>query len=297
MTPKPIDRSGEVAISVVIPARNAAEHLVDQLQALAGQEWSGRWEVIVSDNGSRDRTVAIADDFKDRLPELRIVDSSRTRGETPARNAGAAAARGDALLFVDADDQVAPGYLAAMAEALDEHEFVAARLDAEHLNSGWILASREPPQQHGLEDFFGYMPVALSCSMGIRRSLFASLGGFTEGMPAGAEDVDLCWRAQRAGVPLVFVPEACVWYRYRGTLGDVYRQGRNYGRGHALLYRLYGGDGMPGSSVTEGLKKWISLVARLRKVRTKAKWARWIYRLGVYTGRLQGSLRYRVVYL
>jgi len=68
-------------------------------------------EVIVSDNGSTDGTVAVVEQYQEKPPNLRVVDSSDRRG---AAHAGGCR-RG--LAFCDADDEVAPGWVAAMGEA------------------------------------------------------------------------------------------------------------------------------------------------------------------------------------
>src|SRR5690349_18587996 len=110
------DRRGPPSprLSVVIPCYNSATTLGDQLTALAGQRTRYSWEVLIADNGSRDDTVAVATAFRNRMPLLRIVDASSRRGAAYARNAGARAACGAALLFCDADDVMGEGYLEAM---------------------------------------------------------------------------------------------------------------------------------------------------------------------------------------
>lgn len=104
----------EVKLSVIIPCLNAERTIGEQLAALAAQRWSERWEVIVADNGSTDGTLEVVRRFAGRLPELRVVDASQRRGSGYARNRGAAVARGEWLAFCDADDVVAPGWVAAM---------------------------------------------------------------------------------------------------------------------------------------------------------------------------------------
>ncbi|PZR66075.1 MAG: glycosyl transferase family 2, partial [Solirubrobacterales bacterium] len=100
------------AISVVIPARDAAETLPRALEAVARQEGAPAYEVIVVDDGSRDETAAIAHDLGAR------VISADGGGPASARNAGVAEARGGLLAFTDADCVPTPGWLAAGAEAL-----------------------------------------------------------------------------------------------------------------------------------------------------------------------------------
>ena len=76
-------------LSVIIPARDAGATIGTQLEALAAQQWPGRWEVIVADNGSRDDTVARAEAWRDRLPGLRVIDASSVPGASHARNVAA----------------------------------------------------------------------------------------------------------------------------------------------------------------------------------------------------------------
>ena len=121
-------------LSVVVPAFNAAETIDDQLDALASQDWQGPLEIVVSDNGSTDKTVAVAKTYSKRFSRLTVIDSSDKRGAAHARNAGASVATGDYLLFCDDDDKVGDGWLNAMAAALERHPFVAARLDHHQLN-------------------------------------------------------------------------------------------------------------------------------------------------------------------
>ena len=83
-----------VKVSVVVACYNAERHIATQLEAIARQECPWPWEVILSDNGSTDRTVAIAEPFRERMPCLRIVDSSGERGAAAARNNGVRNARG-----------------------------------------------------------------------------------------------------------------------------------------------------------------------------------------------------------
>src|SRR5215213_3208362 len=120
--------SARAAISVIIPVRNGAGTIEAQLAALSRQSWDGAWELIVADNGSTDDTVRRVQDAAHSLPAVRIVDASARRGPSFARNAGARAAEGATLLFIDADDIVEPGWLGSMAEAAAQHPLVAGAL-------------------------------------------------------------------------------------------------------------------------------------------------------------------------
>ena len=98
----------------MLACRNAEAHLGGQLEALAAQECDLPWELVVSDNGSTDRSLAIVREYRDRLPRLVVVDSSARRGPAAARNDGVRAAGGSLIVFCDTDDVVGPGWLAGV---------------------------------------------------------------------------------------------------------------------------------------------------------------------------------------
>ena len=291
----PVDRP--LKLSVVIPCLNAAETLGLQLQALAGQSWEGDWEVIVADNGSTDSSRDVVESFRGRLPGLRLVDASTRRGQAHARNVGAVAATGDALLFCDADDEVAPGWLAALGQALREHDLVACRYDTGKLNPDWVRQTHLNPQQDGLTtyDYPPYLPHAGGGGLAVRRPVHEAVGGFDESMPA-REDTDYCWRIQRAGYGFAFVPGAVVHIRHKATPGSIFRQGRIYGRYNVFIYKKYRPLGMPRLGWLPGLLRWGKLILETPRLLLKRKdRARWLWQLGWRVGRLEGCLRYRVI--
>ncbi|MBK9157584.1 MAG: glycosyltransferase family 2 protein [Propionibacteriaceae bacterium] len=103
------------SVSVVIPAWDVAAYLPRCLDALLNQDHSPI-EIIVIDDGSSDATPAILADYAARHPEI-VARRQENAGPGPARNAGAALATGDYLIFVDADDYVEPDYLARLVTA------------------------------------------------------------------------------------------------------------------------------------------------------------------------------------
>src|SRR3989441_6794574 len=222
-------------LSVVIPCRNTADQLPRQLWALAREKWQGWWEVVIADNGSTDGTCEVAEAFKDRLPRLLVVDASARRGASYARNVGALSASGEAFLFLDADDEIAPGYLPAMADALAHHDFVAAYRDSESLNTGWVRLSRRTHPYGGLRNCYHFLPHAGGTRIGVRRSIFESAGGFDENI-LGGEDVDFCWRGQLAGVPLRRGGAAAVRVPVRQSPPRLYKKAGRSGRGDAFPY-------------------------------------------------------------
>ena len=98
----------EPDVSVIIPAMNAAGTLPDCLLALRAQTMPReRFEVIVVDDGSTDSTAAVAEKYRTRVIRL------RNSGPAVARNRGVEAAKGNILVFTDADCAPEPSFLEA----------------------------------------------------------------------------------------------------------------------------------------------------------------------------------------
>lgn len=287
--------SRQIRLSVVIPCLNAADTIAYQLEALAHQHWSERWEIIVSDNGSIDRSLSIVEQYRKKLPNLCLVDSSDKKGAAHARNVGVQAAAGQVVAFCDADDVVACDWVPAIGNALAGCEFVASRFDIERLNTPRLQKSHRHPQEHGLipYDYPPFLPHAGGCGLGIKRSTHDSVGGFDESMLV-LEDTDYCWRIQLAGTPLHFVPDAIVHIRYRETSGSMYRQARTFAEYNVLLYKKYRPLGMPELQWQAGLQAWLHLLRRLPRLRYPGSRAHWLWDFGWRVGRLRGCIKHRV---
>jgi glycosyltransferase involved in cell wall biosynthesis len=63
-------------LGVIIPCLDGSQTIAGQLEALARQECSDPWEIVLADNGSTDGTLDIVRRYQERLPNLRIVDAS-----------------------------------------------------------------------------------------------------------------------------------------------------------------------------------------------------------------------------
>lgn len=282
-------------LSVVIPCRGEPDLLAEQLAALAEQEVpDDPWEVVVADNGSGGALAPVIDRFRDRVPGLRLVDAAQRPGAAHARNVGAAAAHGERLAFVDADDVVAADWVRGMQRALARDRFVASRHDRDRLNPP-SLRSRSVAQVTGVQTYRypPFLPHAGGCGLGVHRDVHEAVGGFDEDMRL-LEDTDYCWRVQLAGVPLAFAPEALVHVRLRSSGVATFRQGYGYGRYNVLLYKRYLDRGMPRLRWTSGVRALLRLLLRANRLFSSAERYRYLYSLGFRLGRIGGSLRYHV---
>ena len=286
-----------VDVSVVVPVHNAAKFVGEQLAALADQDVDGTWEVVVVDDGSTDDVRAAVTAWTDRLPALRLTPLRAQCGASAARNRGAEAAAGRLLLYCDADDVVAPGWLAAMAGAAREADLVGGYVDGSVLNPPEAAHRRRPYPSDRLPALLDFLPYATSANFGIDAASLAELGGWNEDYWVGG-DAELCWRAQLAGHTLAFVPDAVVHYRYRDTTAGAVRQQYAWGQADPMLYRDFRAAGCRrrpwGRMAGSAAKAVVSTPALLAG---EAARGRWLRRTALLAGRAVGSARARTLYL
>jgi len=224
-------------VSVIIVNWNAAQLLDACLSSLRGEAA----EVVVVDNASADGS---ADMVVQNHPDVRVLRQARNTGFAGGVNAGAEAATGGHLLFLNPDAEAAPGAVSRLSRFLDEHPdaaAVAGRLvDADgQPQHGWnvrrlptlsnlvselLLVDRiwplNPWRRRWLSldvDAAVHAEVeqpAAACLM-VRRTAFERVGGFDDRyFPAWFEDVDFCRRLRSAGGRIWYCPDAV--FRHRG---------------------------------------------------------------------------------
>lgn len=283
-------------VSVIIPYLNAAGTVGSTLDALVAQSWPSDWEVIIANNGSTDALGPIVARYKTQIPSLKVIDASAKRGAAYARNVAVRASTGDRILFCDADDVPGCGWATAMALALHNHHFVAARFELQKLNPPSIAASRGGTQTDGLQTCrFLPFPHAGGGSIGISRHLHDGVGGFDETILLG-EDADYCMRVQLTGHKLVFVPDAVLHMRLRATQTGTFVQASRYAKHIVYLYKQYGKRSLWELWRWRAyLHSWRTLLQRTPALaRTPEGRNILAWRLGTHIGALRGSLRCRV---
>jgi glycosyltransferase involved in cell wall biosynthesis len=174
-------------ISVVVPAFNEELYLVGTLSSLRAAMSRCRRlvELIVVDNQSVDRTADIAQSFAATVVSEAVHNISRVR------NTGAHVARGDVLVFVDADTIVPPHFLDCIAEKMDDPACLGGSTDIVHTPKSKLLK-----RYLSLWRWAGSrLGMAQGAAQFCRKPAFIALNGYDESQFMG-EDVDFYWRLQ-----------------------------------------------------------------------------------------------------
>ena len=236
-------------ISVVVPARDEERFLDRCLASIVAQRWpADRLEVVVVENGSRDRTRAVAETWAARDPRVTVVVSGATN-QAEAMNDGVQAARGAIVARVDAHGTIDDDYLGEVAAAYARHP-EAAVVGGTFLPAGETLRERVAgfARSSRLAIGGGYgadrdawdHPVRTVQCGAYRREALLAAGGFDPAMAYG-EDDELHWRLIQRGQAVILCPALRQRYRPRATLTGLWTQYWNYGRGRLRVLRKHPG--------------------------------------------------------
>ena len=230
---------------------------------------------------------------------MTIADATARRGLNRARNAGAAAAKGDFLAFCDADDVATQGWLEAMAAAAADADIVGGRLEWETLNDPVVRAWRPqaPMTDLVVDRDHGFLRYAPGGNMGVWTRVAREIG-WDERFRFGSSDHGFAWNAQLAGYRLAYAPDALMRQRFRSTIWATARQHYRYGRSGPQLQRAFRGVGVEPPDNRAALREWRRLAVSVPHLwASREDRGRWVLAASVRLGRLAGSVRARVLCL
>ncbi len=235
---KPPDDKFEPFVSIVVAVYNRAGEIGACIESLLKLSYPrAKREIIVVDDGSTDDTSAVVSQY-----DVRLITQGENKGQSAARNAGVAEARGEIVAFIDSDCIAEPGWL---------HELVPYFKDSRNALVGGYVASffrescldryeeAKSPLNMGETMLTGsgeesdfYVP---TCNMLIKKDVYLQAGGLDEGLRVG-EDVDFCWKLKEKGFRLVYVPKGRVRHKHRNRFGETFKRRFDYGTSEPVLY-------------------------------------------------------------
>ena len=285
-------------LTVIIPCFNAAATLPDQLEALSKQVWSGSWELIISDNGSTDNSIEVAQRYEKKFENFTIIDSSKKRGGAYARNNGVVFSKSNNIAFCDADDEVMSGWVAAMGDALSQHNVVCGPFRFDKFNDADVAERVSKGWKDGL--YIGnFLPGGGSGNCGIKKNIHQNIGGFDECLP-WLNDADYFWKLQLQGHKLHVAHHAIIQVRIgrvNPSISSVYVKAKGKAAANYWLYKRYKSHGMKKPEPFKNIL--ISWLVLLRKgvrilIRNNNEKQDWFHRLAIKTGFLVGEIQGRL---
>jgi len=203
-------------ISVIIPTYNSEKTIGNCVEALMQQDYKGKYEVIVIDDGSKDETADAAEELG------AIVLKQKNYGPAKARNLGANNAKGEILVFTDADCIPEKNWLSEMIKPFEnpkvvgvqgayktKQKSITARFNQIEIEERYDRMKRKSETL----DWIG------SYSAGYRKKDYLEVGGFDESFPkASGEDPELSYKLAKIGKKLVFNSKAIVYHLHPENL-------------------------------------------------------------------------------
>jgi len=229
-------------VTVITPARNAAETIERCVTSVLEQRFEGDFEYIVVEGGSTDETRQILERCLERAgAKLRLFKGPGT-GPAAARNVGIKEAKGDIIVFIDADCEAEKGWLRSLIQPFEKRDI------------GGVCGSVKTPKGLGLvgrvvgldweyrqeEKIVKRMRWFHFMNTAYRREVFNRIGLLDETLTTG-EDQEFFRRALNSGYKFSFVEGARVYHYHRSTLRRFLNQFFNYGKGSYTALRR-GGD-------------------------------------------------------
>ena len=254
----PRESIGVPLVTALIPAYNAQVYLAACLASVHAQSGAFQLEVLVVDDGSRDATADVARQH----PGVQCI-TQPNRGPSAARNTGFAAAKGDFIAFLDADDLWPEGKLEAQLQVLQQHP-TAALVFGDCRQFG--VAGPRPLTEFAVNGLGtqawgggGLVPDAYARllennfittgSVVVRRAALDEAGGFAEDLRL-AEDLDLWLRIARRH-PIAWCPQECLWRRRHDT--NISLDARAVGTAYLEVLRRHASDWRPGEARALGV--------------------------------------------
>ncbi|NTS43784.1 glycosyltransferase family 2 protein [Flavisolibacter sp. BT320] len=197
------------SVSVLMTAYNRQNYIAESIESVLRSTYAN-FELIIVDDCSGDKTIEIAEQFRQKDKRIKIFVNSLNLGDYLNRNQAASYATGKYLKYVDSDDKLEPDALGKMVAVMEEHPEAGLGINLE-LNDGSIssrlLNSREAYRCHYFDQpiFFASPGLVI-----FKKECFEAVGGFPE--KRMVSDFEM-WHKMALAFPVVLIPGNLYWLR------------------------------------------------------------------------------------
>lgn len=235
-------------VTILIAAYNEEERIYDTLLSIDRQAYPGPLEVIVINDGSRDRTGEIVRRALVACPWLHLIDVQPNAGKANALNRGLAQARYDLVVTLDADSYLYKDALQNLVERFRQDPAntvaVAGTILIRNSRSNWITKVQEWDYFHGIaaakrvQSLYQGTLVAQGAFSLYQRDVLREVGGWPDCV---GEDIVLTWAILKRGYRVGHCEDACVFTHAPDTLRQFVRQRQRWSRGMIEAFKVHPG--------------------------------------------------------
>ena len=239
--------------SIIVPVYNRPDEVDELLESLTEQTFKDM-EVVIVEDGSTKPCESVVHKYAGKL-QLRYYTKENS-GPGPTRNFAAERSQGEFLIFLDSDCVLPPDFLKEVEAELNRQEcdawggpdrahesFTSVQKAISYSMTSFITTGGIRGGKKQMDKKF----YPRSFNLGIRRSLYRQLGGFSS-MRFG-EDIDLSLRIYKSGASCRLFPEAWVWHKRRTDFKKFFKQVHNSGIARINLMKRHPGSLKLGASV------------------------------------------------
>lgn len=197
-------------VSLLMTSYNREKYIAEAIQSALASTYTD-FELIIVDDGSKDRTVEIARSFERQDQRVKVYVNEKNLGDYPNRNKAAAYATGKYIKYLDADDMIYPWGLEIVVDCMERFPEAGYGLDSLAQDEGRIFPFLLGPEEAYRRDYFGiplFDKAPTSCI--IRRSVFEEAGGFSGRQFVGDHEM---WHKLSMTYNVLLMPHGIVWSR------------------------------------------------------------------------------------
>lgn len=230
-------------VTVLIAAFQEEQAITETLEAVANEDYPGRFEIIVLNDGSTDRTGALAREAIERLSfpphaEVRLINFARNRGKAAVLNDGLARSKHELIVTIDGDSILHPDALTGIVERLaadpPETVAVAGAVLVRNSRKNLITGAQEWDYFHGIaavkrmQSLYQGTLVAQGAFSIYRKWALLEAGGWPDCV---GEDIVLTWALLGKGHRVGYAEDAIVWTNAPATFRQFALQRQRWSRG------------------------------------------------------------------
>ncbi len=210
-------------ISIVVPAYNEEENIVNLLHSLKKQNLSQKYEIIIVDNKSTDNTIQIIKQYKIKyqMDNLKVISSSGKLGKV--RNTGVAKSKGKWIIFIDADEIAGKNWLKNLMEKINDYDILIGSVNVSNAKKNSITKFFDLYHKEVRKNLKKNKNIKMAGTgnLLVNRKIFDNGIMFDNNFPT-SEDGDFTYRAFKKGYKFGYVDDAKIYHKLPQTMRQLF---------------------------------------------------------------------------